>query len=152
MLLPKKFNYEMRSASTMDRHGKHADLHGVKLDAPFFTFLCEEIDYPELAEAHALLNYALNLGQCLEDNTVKYESDLSATLLPEQMFKTIAMIYNVDPEVMKKFWPLVDMALVYLKLKPIRGAYHRQCTIPLKDYHAGESFGQGIMDELGRIN
>jgi len=141
----------MQSSNAMRSISSNPELKGMQIDVPFYSFLCDEISFPQFAEAHGLLTYALNVGQVREENEVRYEKDQTPETNWRQAFKTTAMLYNVEPDIMVKFWPIVDAALQYLELKSIEGTELRQCKTPVTKYHDGQSFGHGIIDELGRI-
>lgn len=139
------------AASSLTSKTGHRDFKGASFDVPFYTLLCEEINFPMFGEAHALLTYALNVGQIREETSVRYVGELTQKPNFRQAFKTTALIYGCEPETMVKFWPIVDIALQYLCLKPITGTEERQCDTPVATYHSGEEHGAGILDELGRI-
>lgn len=143
--------HEVRPSQSLHSKSTHKDFKHAQFDVPYYSVLCEEISFPALAEAHALLTYALNVGQSNEEETKVYANQDIIAKNRRQAFATTAMIYGVDPDIMVKFWPIIDVTLAHLSLKPITTTDDRQSSTPVLNYHDASSYGDGIINEMGKL-
>jgi len=78
-------------------------------------------------ETHALFYYYLLAKKNLEtrENQIVYEGDVDPVFGFRSLFKSIAVLYNVEPEAMQKCWKEVDYTchLNNLPKFPVGNAY-----------------------------
>lgn len=72
------------------------------------------------------MNYALKVGLLEEQVAGVYEGDKDRPINYRNLMRTIATLYDVEPSVMVKFWPNVDMVFLKMGQKLVSSGVARQ--------------------------
>ena len=104
-----------------DDHTTSLGEHNIRLEnVPYYVDFVEKYSFPKEAPAHALMNYALQLGYILEHpDLANAELLQKSNMNTDGVLKTNALIYNVQPSEMVKYWQDVDRMIQTLGLRPI---------------------------------
>ena len=104
------------SKSDLERMIRDGNIGKIPVDRPVYFF--PELIYPKGGlssdrACHALWFYYMNVQKLIEggkmgDNFVIYEGDPKPAWNLRQLFESIAMTYEIRPDVMGRFWGNVD--------------------------------------------
>ena len=88
-------------------------------------------------EAHALMFYYLNARRAYEiyeiGNPIVYEGEDDPRCDYHQLFVSIASLYNVDPNKMNNYWPMIDAQCISMgfPILPKESKYRYSSVIQL---------------------
>lgn len=95
-------------------------------DNMFYKVAVDQYQFARDVPAHALLHYAMTLGDTIEENKKRPSPYKKRKIYHKQLLRSICGIYGCQPEEAIKYWGEVDNLFEMLGVPKITGAENRQ--------------------------